>query len=197
MFNLLLIRAGSTEYTCQGRVQGSLDVPLSEEGQRQAKLVAEQLGTHSIQVPLDTLFCGPCRASRETAELIGQHLGIKPRVIDLLHNLDLGLWQGMLIEDVKTKQPKVYRQWQEFPETVCPPEGETVPQARDRLITVQAKLAKKYKSGTVAAVLLEPLASLWRNLLLDEPIGDLWKMGETQEALWELIPTVDEPVVKG
>ena len=38
---------------------------------------------------------------------------------------------GMLVEEVKQKQPRVYRQWLEHPETVCPPEGETV--VRDKL----------------------------------------------------------------
>jgi broad specificity phosphatase PhoE len=193
MLNILLIRAASTEYTGQGRVQGTLDVPLSEDGRRQAELAAEQLSKHAVE----TLQCGPCRASRQTAELIGQHLGIKPKTNDLLHNLDLGLWQGMLIEEVKTKQPKVYRQWQERPETVCPPEGETLQHAQERLLSVQAKLVKKFKTGTVAMVLIDPLASVWRSLLLDQPIGDLWQMGGDREALWESIPLTAEPAEKG
>ena len=32
----------------------------------------------------------------------------------------------MLFDEVKSKQPRVYRQWQEQPDTVCPPEGETL-----------------------------------------------------------------------
>ena len=39
-----------------------------------------------------------------------------------------GLWQGMIIDEVKRKQPKVYKQWQEHPENVCPPEGEMLAQ---------------------------------------------------------------------
>ena len=36
----------------------------------------------------------------------------------------------MLIDDVKRKQPKVYRQWQEQPEIICPPEGEMLSEAQ-------------------------------------------------------------------
>ena len=59
-----------------------------------------------------------------------------------MQNLDHGLWQGMLIEDVRRKQPKVYRQWQEQPETVCPPEGEMLSQAEERIRTAMAKTAE-------------------------------------------------------
>ncbi len=55
---------------------------------------------------------------------ISEALGLKLKKLDHMENLNQGLWQGVLIDDVRVKQPKVYRQWQEHPETVCPPEGE-------------------------------------------------------------------------
>ena len=99
MLNILLIRAGSTEYASQGRVQGTLDVPLSEEGRRQAELAAGQLCDQSIEA----LYCGPCRASQQTAEIIGQEWDLRPRPNEKLQNLDHGLWQGMLVKEVKAK----------------------------------------------------------------------------------------------
>lgn len=183
MLNILLIRAGSTEYANQGRVQGTLDVPLSEEGRWQAEMAANQLRDHSI----DALYCGPCRASQHTAEIIGQELDLKPRTNQKLHNLDHGLWQGMLVKEVKIKQPKVYRQWQEHPETVCPPEGETLQHAQARLQTVLTKITKKHKSGTIAMVLIDPLASLCRNMLLQDTLGDLWQGSGHLQQLWESI----------
>jgi broad specificity phosphatase PhoE len=183
MLNILLVRAGSTEYAIQGRVQGTLDVPLSEEGRWQAEMAANQLRDQSIE----TLYCGPCRASQQTAEIIGQELDLKPRTNEKLHNLDLGLWQGMLVKEVKSKQPKVYRKWQEHPETVCPPEGETLQHAQARLQTMLGKLIKKHKSGTIAMVLIDPLASLFRNILLQDELGDLWEGCGHLPQLWESI----------
>ena len=71
----------------------------------------------------------------------------------------------MLFDDVKSKQPRVFRQWQERPDTVCPPEGETLREATDRLKAAIAKLTKKHKSGTIALVLSQPLASVLRCML--------------------------------
>ena len=119
---------------------------------------------------------------------------MKVKTLDNLQNLDHGLWQGMLVKDVKTKQPKVYRQWQEQPATVCPPQGESVGDAEERLQSAVAKLVKKYKSeGLVAVVLPEPLASLLRHVLRHDELGDLWtcRNGNTP---WEIIEFVPEVV---
>ena len=190
MLNILLIRAGSTEYTSQGRVQGTLDVPLSEDGRKQVEQAVEQL-SHQ---PIESLYCGPCRATQQTAEIIGKGLDLKPKTNTKLRNLDYGLWQGMLIEDVKAKQPKVYRQWQEHPETVCPPDGETLQSARERLQIVIAKLKKKHKSGTVALVLIDPLARVCCNLLREDGLGDMWQANGHGERIWDTISVGAEPV---
>jgi probable phosphoglycerate mutase len=93
----------------------------------------------------------------------------------------------MLVKDVKTKQPKVYRQWQEQPETICPPQGETLGEAQERLHSAIAKLTKKHRSeGLVAVVLPEPLASILCHLLRHDDLADLWKRPDGA-APWEVI----------
>ena len=113
MLSILLVRSGRTEYDCQGRIQGTLDVPLSEDGRAEvAAGAAEILDRH---VELAALYAGPCRSAQETAEILAERLKLKVKTIDLLHNLNQGLWQGLLFDEVKAKQPKVYRQWQDKP----------------------------------------------------------------------------------
>src|SRR4051812_32993469 len=163
MLTILLIRSGITEYDSQGRIQGTLDVPLCDEGCRQAVAMAEELAAR--EAPVEALYAGPCLSAQQTAEILGERLHVRPKTIKKLHNLDQGLWQGLLFDDVKSKQPKVYRQWQERPETVCPPEGETVQEASERLKRALAKITKKHKSGTIALVLARPLASVMGSLL--------------------------------
>jgi len=183
MTSLLLIRTGRTEYDTQGRLQGTLDVPLSEDG----RLEIEQLGQELQHQKVDTLYAGPGEAARQTAEILSPILKQKVKTLDSLKNWNLGLWQGMLVNDVKSKQPKVYRQWQDHPESVCPPEGETLPAARERLQTVLAKLAKKHKEGTIALVVPEPLTTLIRNVLREDELGNLWQVSCKDSPAWNLI----------
>ena len=105
----------------------------------------------------------------------------------------------MLVEDVKVKQPKVYRQWQEQPETVCPPDGETVCAAKARIANVLFKLAKKYKHGAqIAVVVPEPLHSLCRHVLRRDALGDLWHATPGKEApAWERIDVTPELIGTG
>ena len=85
--------------------------------------------------------------ARHTAEIVGETLGIKVKKLSKMQNLNHGLWQGMLVDDVQHKQPKVYRQWLEQPENVCPPEGEMLGEAEERVRAAMTKLLKKHKEG--------------------------------------------------
>jgi phosphoserine phosphatase len=188
MLRVLLIRPGSTEYDRQGRIQGNLDIPLSDDGRQQVEKLVAQIETD----PLIAIYCGPSRAAQQTAALVGAAAELKPKVLEGLENLNHGLWQGMLIDDVRTKQPKVYRRWQEEPQTVCPPQGETVAAARKRVETAISKITRKQKDALVAIVVANPLASIVRHVLTGDHLCDLWNPSN-QLASWELIDRATLP----
>ncbi len=138
----------------------------------------------------------PVPVGRANGRGAGAALDLKVKTLDKLQNLDHGLWQGMLVADVKTKQPKVYRQWQEQPETVCPPQGETLVAAKQRVQAALAKLLKKHKSdGVVAIVVPEPLASVIRNVLRHDEWGDLWQCAN-ETAQWQMIDVPETVAAK-
>jgi len=171
MVQLILIRPGLTDYDQQSRIQGTLDIPLNDAGRKQAALAAEALRPYLPKV----LYTSPGSSAEETADLVGQALSLKPKTLDQLQNVNLGLWQGSLVEEIRRKQPKVYKQWQEHPETVHPPEGETLAQVNERVEEVLTKLARKYRTGTIALIVAEPLASLIKHRIDGSEICDLWR----------------------
>jgi phosphoserine phosphatase len=182
MIQIVLIRPGSTDYDQQGRIQGTLDIPLNEQGTQEVQRTIRDLASLGI----DAVYSGPCQAGIDTATAIADAVGAKMKKLDTLRNIDHGLWQGMLVEDVKHKHRKVYRQWQEQPETVCPPEGETAAAALQRVQEAIAKLIKKYKQGTIALVVPEPLASVIHGYLSGCELGEHWKT-VTDCGKWNLI----------
>src|SRR4029453_10669782 len=117
---------------------------------------------------------------------------IKAKTLTELQNLDHGLWHGKLIDEVRTSQPKVFRQLQDHPETVCPPQGEAVGAALERLRALLTRLMRKHRRGTIALVVPQPLASLIGSILGAE-IGDLWK-AECQCGGWQMIDAQPEKV---
>lgn len=182
MLHILLVRPGSTDFDEQGRIKGTLDIPLSEHGTQQVAQAADALA----ELEIESIYTSPSQSAQQTAAALAAGRSRKIKVVENLKNLDHGLWHGKLIDEVKQQQPKVYRQWQEHPETVCPPQGETLGAARQRASAVLTKLLKKHRQGTIALVVAEPLATVVRSLLQPSELGDLWKV-ECDSGTWELI----------
>ena len=154
MSAIILIRPGCTDFDEQHRIQGELDLPLNSRGREQLCRLVERLRS----LPIELIMSSPGEPALSTAETLGDEIGVPVKEVDGLRNLNQGLWQGLTIEEVRRKYPRVARQWQESPETVCPPEGETVAEALDRVKKVLQKAMKR--DGDVALVVCEPLATL-------------------------------------
>lgn len=182
MVQIVLIRPGTSEFDEQGRIQGNLDIPLSELGQREVQSCIEELKPLGMKI----VYSCPCEAAWQTASAIASGLGIKAKQVEGFSNLDHGLWQGMQLEEVRRKQPKVYRQWQENPATVCPPEGEMISNCRERAMAALAKLQKKHKDGIIGVVVPEPLAGILYCNLTHCESAEGWR-ANTRGGAWQLI----------
>jgi broad specificity phosphatase PhoE len=161
MAQVLLIRPGATLYDEQNRVQGILDIPLSERGRAEAAGLAKALAESQDNTPLSALYCGPGENVIRTAEIIGKALGLRPRRIDELRNLDQGLWQGLQTEEIRRRNTKLFRQWIDDPRTICPPQGETVENAMERIRMALKPLIRRHQDGEFFGLVVgEPLARL-------------------------------------
>ena len=190
MVQIVLIRAGATDFDEQGRIQGTLDIPLSSAGKDAVARLSEQLRT----ADLDALYSASCQSAVETAEIIARELGVKAKKIDALKNVDHGLWQGMLVDEVRRKHPKVFRQWQEEPERVCPPEGEMVGEARQRIAQALKKVLKKHKKGKIGIVAPEPLASLIACYLTDTDLAHRWPTVNGHATFQWIVPETEQAI---
>lgn len=153
MCRIILVRCGCTDYDEEQRIQGSLELPLNDRGQDQLDEAIEQL----IETSFDVVYTSPCDPANSTAKAIAQAYDVPLKEKDGLNNFNYGLWQGLKIEEVQRKFPKIYKQWQQAPETICPPSGETVSDLYERIKKVLNKPIRKKKS--VAVVVAEPLAT--------------------------------------
>ena len=128
---LLLVRHGETEWNRVARFQGGIDVPLNENGRKQAQQAAEFLK----DVPIDFAVSSPMLRPKETAELIlKNHPNIKIELPEKLKEINHGLWEGKLESEIKQEYADLLHQWQTAPETVQMPEGENLQQVWDRAI---------------------------------------------------------------
>lgn len=179
---VLVVRPGATDFDEQGRIKGSLDMPMSDQGRDQARTVAEALASQ----PIRTIFAAPCQSALQTAALIARGRDVKIKTLVALRNVDHGLWHGKLIEEVRRNQPRAYRLGQDAPDAFCAPRGEPIHEAKARVFKSLKRILRKGREDVVAVVVPEPLATVVESLLRESPLRDLWK-SETDDGRWQLI----------
>lgn len=101
-----LIRHGETEWNADRRLQGWLDIPLSDTGRRQARQLAAHLRT--LEAPaFDAVLSSDLSRAAETARIATEHLGLPLITSERLRERSYGIFQGMdwaaLTEDLTSR----------------------------------------------------------------------------------------------
>jgi probable phosphoglycerate mutase len=149
---LLLMRTGQTEWDEAGRLQGSVDLPLSVAARQGLEVQVGILG----QAELAVVLSAPDEASRQTAEAVASHTGGSVKVLDELREINLGLWEGMLTSEFERRYPRVCRQWQDDPASVMAPEGENLEEVRERVMGVIMRELDRYRKVGAVGVVVRP-----------------------------------------
>jgi probable phosphoglycerate mutase len=129
---ILLARHGETDANAEHRFQGRADVPLNARGRAQAAELAERV---AAEVPgLAAIVASPLRRARETAEVVGRRVGLRPSFDARLEELDVGTWTGRLYADVRAAEPEAFAAWLGAGWDFRPPGGESLLEQRDRVV---------------------------------------------------------------
>jgi broad specificity phosphatase PhoE len=131
MNTLVLVRHGETEWNSDNRVQGSVDVPLSEEGTRQARALAAFLREKGFA--FDRAYTSDLDRSRTTGQVIADALAIPALVASpLLRELNCGAWEGRSIPELRERETEAYRRWRHESDFAVPG-GESMLDLRARV----------------------------------------------------------------
>lgn len=96
MLPFYVLRHGQTDWNLQARLQGSTDIPLNDTGRAQAQRAAQVLSGQGIS----RIVASPLSRARETADIVGQALGLAPILDNRLIERNFGLFEGMTIDEV-------------------------------------------------------------------------------------------------
>jgi len=150
MSQLILIRAGQTDWQAQGRLVGDTDLRLNEVGHQQAADDAAAM----VDLRPQMVHCGGDEPSRQTAAIIGNELKVKVKPSDGLREMDLGHWEGLTVDAFKERFGKIFKQWRNDPLSIEPPEGESVAQMLSRVKKAMGKVVKKNGNKKAMAIVL-------------------------------------------
>lgn len=170
MTELILIRHGQTDWNVEGRYQGQSDVPLNEHGREQARRLASKLqGTQ-----LEAIYSSDLARARETAEILSEATGTPLFLDPRLREIHQGLWEGMLLKDIRRKYARAFQLRRDDPLEVAPPEGETVGQLRRRVLAALEAILQAYPHNQVAIVSHGLALAIMRVAVDDLPVQHVW-----------------------
>jgi probable phosphoglycerate mutase len=152
-------------------------VHLSERGQQQAA----QLAQLSADEPIDCLQSSPRLRCIETAEALAAEFDLPLMVEPALDEIDFGAWTGIQFAQLE-HDPKWYA-WNMHRARTRPPGGETIAEARMRILQHMESMSLRYPSRTIVMVTHAEIiravrlhraglgADAWRNV--DVPLASI------------------------
>jgi broad specificity phosphatase PhoE len=140
---LVLVRHGETEWSRSGQHTGLTDVPLTAEGERDAR----RLGARLAGFDLATVLASPLSRARRTAELAG----CTPELDSDLVEWDYGGYEGRTTKEIRATLADPA--WTVFDDGVVAGEsspGETVEEVAARASRVLLRVAPALRERDVA-----------------------------------------------
>ncbi len=135
---LYLIRHGETDWNVQNKIQGKTDIHLNETGRLQAKGLAKKIKEGKYDIT--SIYTSGLKRAWETANIVGQAIGIEPVVFAGLEEMSLGIWEGYTWKQVKEEYPEEYQSWYKDRRYHVIPEGESYQQLLERLLPALVKI---------------------------------------------------------
>ena len=145
----LLVRHAEAEGNAAGQTQGRREVALTERGHAQAATVARSLVPYA---PV-ALYASPATRAQQTARVIAGALGLDVVADERLHELDHGLLDGLTSEELRRDHASFLERWRTADlETLQMPGGETMGEARARMLAALDEYAQRHGDADVVVV---------------------------------------------
>jgi broad specificity phosphatase PhoE len=119
---LLILRHGQSVWNAERRWQGWIDIPLTEQGEAQARARAAALARDGVDVPV--VFASDLQRAHRTAELIAEVLGARVVADERLRERHGGDWQGHTSDEIDERWPGLRERWRSR-ELHAPPGAES------------------------------------------------------------------------
>lgn len=163
MTHITLIRHGTTEWIEQGRLHGVSDSPLSQRGIEQARLAARAVAGHHF----DALYTSSLGRARQTAEIIGQSVGLTAIPRDDLQEMNFGWMEGRRNFDLSQDAPLVRAVRSRWIGLIVHLSGEPRSRFGQRVAGAALDIARQHPDGRVLAVIHMAVRASMLALLVD------------------------------
>lgn len=143
-----IVRHGQTDWNVIGKTQGHGNSNLTKDGVEQAKSLAKFLKTQNI----DYIFSSDLQRAVDTAQIVADEINLKINKIKDLREMNFGLWEGLLLDEIKNNYGESYKVWREKPHIAQIEKGETLNLIKQRTENFIKELNEKYENKNILLV---------------------------------------------
>ena len=173
MTTIYLLRHGALAEDNRDRFIGQIDLPLAEEGIRQAQALAQTLHNENIGI----IYCSDLLRSRQTAEIIADEINAPIKARRELREVSLGNWEGLSRSEVKSSFPLQYAERGKDIENYRIPGGESFAECRQRALAAWEEILN-CGSERIAVAGHAGINRLLLCHLLEMPIANMFRIGQ-------------------
>jgi broad specificity phosphatase PhoE len=145
---LQLVRHGETVWNHEGRYQGQTDVPLSDTGRAQARL----LGARLADEPFAAAYASDLARCRETAEIVLADRDLPLTCLPALREVHLGEWEGLTEADLRRTRSEELAGVRADPAGYAPPGGENRLELQERMVGALEGVVARHADGQLLVV---------------------------------------------
>ncbi len=185
---LFVVRHGETKWNFEGRWQGWLDSPLTEKGREQAARAGETLKDCGATA----IWTSDAGRARETAEIIGRALNLRPEADAGPRERFYGKYEGMTSSEIDEKFPDTrYEAGRDLRDTWRPVGGETLVEVSARVLTFIRQMTEKYPGETIVLVTHSGVLRVLDALSSRQSLEQIWEQAPANCAIFELDANAD------
>lgn len=141
--NVYLIRHGKTEWNIEGRLQGSQNSDLVEEGINGAKITGKALEN----IPFAACYSSMQKRAQDTANYIIGNRAIPHFHHRGLNEFDFGIWEGRKSADLANHPEYILLRTQPEQYQAIESKGEIIEQLYQRAMQAFNEIIQRYKDG--------------------------------------------------
>lgn len=150
MVDFFLTRHGETSWNVEQRVQGLTDVPLTPEGEEQARRLAARLadGAEGIK----RIYSSDLSRALRTAEIINERLGVEIEIDETLRERNWGCLEGLTWKEIVRDHPHDAKHISSSDMDFAPEGGESRYQVARRVVGWLNRVVEANEGGAILAV---------------------------------------------
>lgn len=169
MVKFIILRHGYSMGNKEKRFSGQMDVPLDNAGRAQAECTAKYI---SRNFKVDSVYSSDLSRAYETALPVAKAFNLSVNEREDLREVDVGEWEGKLIEDVKKEFPESFELYRTNPGLSAFDGGESYADVMERGRKAFDEIAKENEGKTVVVAthggVIRTLRAAWTNTSLED-----------------------------